>query len=180
MCAAGGGKCPALSLRPLPTSCLFVLCVFVPACCRCVPLYHCGHCQLLCFVLFVFGPARVQWGGKCPALSLRPLPTLCLFVLCCVSLGLRIASGVPLYHCGHCRLHVMFCLCCVSLGCACGSVPVYHCGDCRAAILPLILQTVCELQRVEAKASIFVGSKQRERRARRNVGGCVTTLSWAV
>ena len=29
---------------------------------------------------------------------------------------------------------------------------------------------------VEAKASIFDGSKQRERRARRNVGGCVTAL----
>ena len=29
---------------------------------------------------------------------------------------------------------------------------------------------------VEAKASIFDGSKQRKRRARRNVGGCVTAL----
>ena len=67
--------------------------MFVPACCRCVPLYHCGHCRLLCYVLL------------------------------CLCLGLRACSGVgnvPLYHCGRCRLHV--CLCCVSLSLQVASV----------------------------------------------------------
>lgn len=44
-----------------------------------------------------FGPRSHGTHGKCPALSLRPLPSYVLFV-CVVCLGLR-CSSVPLYHC---------------------------------------------------------------------------------
>ena len=67
------------------------LCVFEPARVQLgvgnVPLYHCGHCRLyvmfcLCFLVCIWACARAVGGVKCPALSLRPLPTLYLFVLC--------------------------------------------------------------------------------------------------
>ena len=67
------------------------LCVFEPARVQLgvgnVPLYHCGHCRLyvifcLCFFVCIWACTRAVGGVKCPALSLWPLPTLYLFVLC--------------------------------------------------------------------------------------------------
>ena len=105
-----------------------MLCVFEPARCKCVPLYHCSHCRLyvmfcLCFFVCIWAGAHavavVEWWE----MSRSIIAAIADFMFVCFVCVWACALQASVSHVSHSIIAaiasfiiIMFCLCCVCLG----------------------------------------------------------------